>query len=299
MEYIVIIMGFDLCCIGDINIDIITSPLGKIPKIEEQEVINDLKIFVGGSSAICAAAGAGLGLRTCFQGLVGNDYFGRLLVKKMKGFGVVPKIRMKNNVRTGATIALNFDSGKRSFISCLENNRELCYSHLDMEVLKNCRHLHISGIWHTRKLLEKIPLILKKACSNGATTSLDIGGTLKSGRWNYLRKILGNINILFLNKKELDFLRIPVNKLRKKVDIVALHLGEKGTRIHTEDETIIQKAIKVKVVNPVGSGDVYNAAFIYCFLDNKSLEECARAAVKAPAIYIQKEKQLFPKRVSY
>ena len=83
-------------------------------------------------------------------------------------------------------------------------------------------------------------------------------------------------------EKASDFL------LDKGAEIVAFHLGEKGSFVKTKKETVKAPPCEVKAVNPTGVGDEYNAAFIYGMVNKWPLEKTAKFANAAAAIYLSR-----------
>lgn len=287
-------MNFDLCCIGDSNIDVVTSKLNKLPKKEEQVICEKFFFNLGGSCAITSASSSGLGLKTAFQSCLGRDYLGKLVLKKLKECNVNCFVELSKNIKTGLTFAMNFKDGNKSFVSWLENNWNFRKKMIDFDVIKNSRHVHIAGLWHLKSLVSSLPEILQFAHENCRTTSLDIGTTLRGDRKKAF-KILKNVDVLFLNKKEMKYLKTNVKELLNFVDIVCVHAGKKGAFTYTRDEKYFAKSLGFKCLNPVGTGDVFNSGFLYGFLRNKTLKECGQLGILASTYYLMNLEQKFPK----
>lgn len=286
-------MSFELSVVGDVNVDIVTPPIPALRR-EEQLEVEELFFKIGGSGAICAAAAARLGLKTCFFGLLGKDHFGDFLAKRMRKEGVVLKTKQLRSVRTGATLGFVFENGDKSFVSSFENNWKFGIRHVDKRAIAGSKHLHVSGVWHLRRLFAKVPGLLSFAHENLLTTSLDVGAAMRGASWKLLLSVLPHIDVLFVNKKELGFLGVPVKSIMKKVDVLAIHLGKRGTKIYTKKESFGMKARSARCVSPVGAGDVFNAGFLYAFLRHRTVKEAASFALKASTFYIKSEKQVFP-----
>lgn len=72
---------------------------------------------------------------------------------------------------------------------------------------------------------------------------------------------------------------LSLDALVKKVEIVVMTLGEKGSHIYTRDTIVeVQPIRPKKVIDPTGAGDAYRAGFVSAFLDGKGLEECGKLA---------------------
>ena len=103
-------------------------------------------------------------------------------------------------------------------------------------------------------------------------------------------------DILKLNDDELDILKQMfdasslatdtfVVKLQQlyNIKIVILTCGEKGSRVYYENEINIELTPKVDVVDTIGAGDSFTAAFVATLLQGNSVVEAHRQAVATSA----------------
>src|SRR5205814_1102931 len=79
---------FDIVVVGELNADLIlrgdvTPVFGQVEKL-----IDEAMLTLGSSSAIFACGAARLGLRVAFIGKVGDDEFGRFVLRELVGRGV-------------------------------------------------------------------------------------------------------------------------------------------------------------------------------------------------------------------
>ncbi|MBR4843224.1 MAG: carbohydrate kinase family protein, partial [Bacteroidaceae bacterium] len=72
---------------------------------------------------------------------------------------------------------------------------------------------------------------------------------------------------------------------RYGLKLVILTKGADGSEVITADETIPQKVGKVKVVDTVGAGDSFTAAFVVAYLRGDSLADAQRLANET-AVYV-------------
>lgn len=70
---------------------------------------------------------------------------------------------------------------------------------------------------------------------------------------------------------------------RYGLQLVILTKGADGSEVITEDESFSQKAGKVKVVDTVGAGDSFTAAFVVAYLRGLSLSDAQRLANETAA----------------
>lgn len=289
----------DVLCVGDVNQDIITTPLDDYPKRNEQVVIPEFKYYLGGSSAICSAACQSLGLKTGFVGVVGDDFHGLNLKRKLKAFNVKSYVRVSGRAGTDTTFAITFKNGKRSFITSHGANDELSINDVKNDVLMSSRHLHVSGYWHLKNLRPRLPELFKRAKRHGLSTSFDIGATIEKRDWSRILSLLSDVDVLFLNDYELRLLTKSsmlkgIKKLIPLVSVLALHLGGEGAMACTKDKRVRMDSFNVKVINPTGAGDTFNAGFLYAYLRNELLGSCLKHALANACIYISRSEQRFP-----
>ena len=103
---------------------------------------------------------------------------------------------------------------------------------------------------------------------------------------------LNHCDIFKLNDEELEVLKDMfdasilttdafIAKLQElfNIKIVILTCGEKGSRVYYENEVNIEPTPKVDVVDTVGAGDSFTAAFVATLLNGKSVVEAHRQAV--------------------
>jgi sugar/nucleoside kinase (ribokinase family) len=72
----------EVTVIGDVNIDLLLSPIKDYPEKDLQHKIPWLKIEVGGGAAHVALALSKLGIETKLIGLIGKDPFGNFILEK-------------------------------------------------------------------------------------------------------------------------------------------------------------------------------------------------------------------------
>ena len=108
-----------------------------------------------------------------------------------------------------------------------------------------------------------------------------------------LREVLKYTNLLLLDAYEATRLAVSEDLSTAALvlqqagpRIVAIKNGARGTLICTPDRTFHQPAVIVpedQIVETVGAGDTFDAAFVTAFLSGWSVERCAKFAAAAAA----------------
>jgi sugar/nucleoside kinase (ribokinase family) len=269
----------EVTVIGDVNIDLLLSPIKNYPKKDFQQKIPWLKVEVGGGAAHVALALSKLGVKTKLIGLIGKDSFGNFIIEKIENFGIENGLRAIEK-ETGISIGINFEDGSRSLLTYRGTNSLFSIHNFNLSEIGG-RILFLTGYGLLEKFRKDMKKVLKFAKRKGMITCLepDVKGGINFKRKEFFQ-ILKFVDFLFPDFEEAKSLTQEKNleKILKKFfrfgcKIVALKLGEKGCIIAKKDKMIKIPAIKTKVVNPTGAGDFFNAGFVFGFLKYNSLEK--------------------------
>jgi len=294
----------DVVIVGDINIDIITEPLEiDLATQKEAEIIS--KGFLqalGGNAGNSAMALAGLGLQSRLIGALSDDPISNWLIDILTKGGVefcnCPKEKP-----SAITFALTYADGTRTFISDLGANQLLAFEDIDPNLIEG-KHLLRAGYWWAPKFMGLgTKALFRIAKEKGLSTSIDIawdpqGWTLERREGVY--DCLEYCDILFLNNKELEALtQMDLDEganflLGKGVQLIGLHFGEQGCRIYTGQDIVQIPSFSVQLNNPTGTGDVFNAAFIYGYLQQWNYQKIGKFANAGSALHLSNRAKPYP-----
>jgi len=288
-------MKADITVIGDVNVDLLTKPIPTLPKKDSQVLIPSPDLTIGGGAANFAFAISKLGLKTRLIGLVGEDVFGDCVVKKMKEFGIENKVGRTNKEKTGITVGIQLKDGSRSLLTFRGTNSILSLKDFKLNDMKG-KIVHIGGYNFLDGLRKDVYKILKYAKKKGMLVSLD--PDIKSGiRFDVkkFRKILKTVDFFFPNRAEGKLLTgknketdIVKNILKFGCRIVALKYGKEGCVVGEKNKIYRIKGFKVKAVSPTGTGDIFNASFIFNYLKTRDIRKAGKFANATCALAITK-----------
>ncbi|MHA1299689.1 MAG: carbohydrate kinase family protein [Candidatus Helarchaeota archaeon] len=301
----------NLCAvIGDINIDIITPPFEFPEEIGESSIVlENFNMSLGGNAANFATELAALGLPHHFFGTIGDCAISNWIKQKLNEFNVSFSLFEIKNKTAGITFAMTFKNGKRQFVATLGTNNLFSYHHIEKDKLLQASHLYRAGFWYTPKLMGQPTIsLMKLMIQNNKITSLDVGwdpDNFPSEKIEILYKTLDYTNIFFANEKEIKMIanKNDLNQaleflleLATNIDkpIIVLHQGSKGSLIATKTQKIKIPTKKVAQINPTGTGDIYNAAFIYGVMHNWSLEKAGKFADAAACVHLSDPTKIYP-----
>jgi sugar/nucleoside kinase (ribokinase family) len=272
--------ALDLTVIGDVNVDILTSPISSYPKKDSMISVKNIEMEVGGGSAHFAMVASKLGLKTRMIGMIGDDVFGHFILKDMEKFGIDSRIKTCKNANTGVSIGIHFKDGSRSLFEYSGTNE--LFSRKDFD-LKNIvgRFLYLGGYNLTKKFQKDYLSTIEHARSKNMMIGLDLD--LKGGincNMKELGKIIGKVDIFFPDFLEAKLItsKNKEKEMIKKIlgygcKIVCLKLGHRGCMIGSKDDILFMPGMRIEPVNPTGTGDIFNAAFVFSYLKHLDMKK--------------------------
>jgi sugar/nucleoside kinase (ribokinase family) len=282
-------MGNIVVAIGDINVDI--SMIGSSdPEMGREVLVDKMVVSPAGSTGYFAFGIAKLGDECRFVGRLGGDYFGKLILEKMRSFGIsTTYVKIDPDVSTGITVSIVSKSGERSLISYLGSTETLNAGDIDERALMGARHLHIGALPLLKSLQPTVPELFMKAHKSGITTSLDTGWD-PTGRWD-VEEALQWVDIFLPNEEEAlamtgekSISRASAKLLAKGPSAIVIKRGAQGSTVATRERNFDVPTFRVNPVDTTGAGDAFNAGFIFSFLRGKPLLECAKYGNAAGAL---------------
>ena len=301
--------------IGDVVVDILPQTF----PIDKKNILVDGETFIKGvtfqrggcgGNFVCVLKSVFPEADVQFISRIGDDQNADLLEQEMEKYGVSYKFIRDPNVATQITIAVSYQDGERHFITSLGGLDTFTINDVPDNAFDGIDHLAYRGPWFAEKLLMDAHLLLKKAHIQGIPISVDIGfdpywnkpktDPKIQERKDALLKVLQYTTYLMGN--EMEYLNLTsTTSLKDAFDVLfsngvknlVMHRGSKGMSLISLDEKtkrIIREDIpakKIKVVNPVGSGDTFDSIFIAQTTEGKSIKEAAIYATAGAALSLQ------------
>jgi sugar/nucleoside kinase (ribokinase family) len=283
----------DVLVLGDANPDLVLRGGDVVPGFGQQEkLVEQATLTVGGSGAIFACACARLGLRTAFVGVLGDDPFGRFMLEELAARGVdVGGCPVDPNRPTGVTVVLS-KRADRAMLTFSGTIGDLRADRVDPALLVSARHVHVSSYFLQDALRADIPRLFREVRAAGATTSIDPNWD-PTERWDSgLLQTLSDTDLFLPNSTEarmlvgVDDIDIVAESLAERGAVVAIKFGQGGglaiegaggVPIHVE-------AVSVDVVDTTGAGDTFDAGFLAGRLRGWDLERCLQLAVSCGSL---------------
>lgn len=264
---------YDVLVVGEINVDLILRAHEIVPVFGQEKLVEDCELTIGSSSVIAACGMARLGLRTAFFGRVGDDEFGRFMLREMRARGVdVSLVIVDPMIKTGITVSLSTPHDRAMLTHLGGSIDGLEPGDIPLAVLGQIRHLHMGSFFLHTRLQPGLAKLFAEAHAHGVTTSLDVGWDPHE-RWDgSLWEVLAHTDVFLPNEAEamhitgLREVEAALACLARRVPTVAVKLGAQGAIARRGDEIARAPIVPVTVVDTTGAGDSFNAGFLYGFL---------------------------------
>lgn len=277
---------YDILTFGDMCVDLVVTGNDVTPQFGQiEKLVGNYELEMGGSCNIFACQAAKLGLRVGVIGRVGDDDFGRLVLRRLVESGVdVQHVIVDPALKTGLGIAL-CQGSDRAILTYLGSLNAIFPDDINDDLLRSARHLHHGSYFLQTNLSPAIPDIFARARSFGLSTSLDTN-------WDPEEKWDGTIghtilltDIFMPNEQEARFISRTSNveeAIRKfqemGVALITVKLGEQGA-------LAVSKEGRYKCVlspstggDSIGTGDSFDAGFLVGWLRGLPLEQCLKIA---------------------
>jgi sugar/nucleoside kinase (ribokinase family) len=271
---------FDITIAGELNLDIILYGLPEELPCEQELLASELTVTLGSSSAITAHNLAVLGTRVGFVTRVGDDALGRIALDRLRAVAVdLTRITQSTRSNTGLTVILPHTRQRHilTYPGCMT---EMTLADLDLGYLGSSRHFHLSSFFLHRGLVPEIPRLFRKLKEAGLTISMDTNDD-PADRWaDGVQEALRFVDVLMPNEREAckladtEDIDEAIQRLSKHVPVVVVKRGAKGALAVSEGKEVAVPAFPVKVVDPVGAGDSFNAGFLHKYVQGADLSVC-------------------------
>lgn len=275
----------DVITIGDAMIAM--CPREKGPII----FCDSFKRKVGGAELNVAIGCARLGLKSGWISRLGNDDFGKYIMKTARGEGInTSEVKLVDGYQTSVYFReVLSDGSSRSFYYREKSpTSTMKREDLNEEYFKEAKVLHITGVFPsiTKNNQEIILEAVKLAKKNNLTISFDPNIRLKM--WTkeeakaYIEKILPNVDILLIGDEEIEILlgETSIEDAIKTfhnygIEKVIVKKGAKGA-VGSDGKNVYEvDAIKPKaLVDTVGAGDGFAAGFLTALCKGETLKDC-------------------------
>jgi sugar/nucleoside kinase (ribokinase family) len=261
--------------IGDIAWDVVMRPRGDL--VWGSDVYGRVDLLPGGSSANVAVWAARLGAAVRLAGRVGDDLLGRLLRQHLRAEGLdadVVEAPGEPTPRIGVMIRAD---GEHAFVTDHSDPLRLRAADLPMTLLDGAGLVFLNGysVFMAGSPDFAAPL-LREARARGVAVAFDPSSFSLARRYGGRRLLegIGPLDILLANEEEAAALLDEqaggtpdrYAPLLASASLVVIKQGARGASTLTRDGLTHAPAPEVKVVDTMGAGDAFDAAFLTAWL---------------------------------
>jgi sugar/nucleoside kinase (ribokinase family) len=252
----------------------------------------------GGSVANTVAGFANLGGSAAYIGRVKADQLGGIFNHDMRSLGVDVRLEpAKNGAPTARSLILITADGQRTMQTYLGACTELGIRDITPGSVGSPKALLIEGyVWDLPEGPELTAKAIDIARRNGTAVALSLSDSfcVERHRESFEHAVRNGVDIVVADEDEVSALvgtsdfEDTLARLDAYDNLFAITRSEKGSVIVHGDERIVQAATPVEtVVDTTGAGDAYTAGFLYGWVNDKPLAECARIGTFCGTTVIQ------------
>lgn len=276
--------------IGSLNMDLITRTQ-KLPAMGETVSGLSFQTVCGGKGGNQAYAAARLGGTVTMLGCIGEDAFGRELVRNLEEQGVdCGKIRICEGMESG-TASITVYNGDNSIIIIPGANKEVSIKYVEENL--DCIREADFILLQLEIPFETVGSILFFAAEAGIPVMLN-----PAPARTIPDEILRLAKYVIVNETECEFYTgIPVKTvedakeglqklLDKGIARGIVTLGSQGAVYNCGAGLLHEPARKVKAVDSTAAGDTFTAAVAVSLLEGNTMEEAVKFATKASSIVV-------------
>lgn len=278
------------------------EPLCEIMRTELDLGLELSGVFKGpypsGAPAIFIDSVAKLKYPCGFIGTVGNDAFGRCIVKRLEKDGVdLAHLTVSGRLSTAVAFVSYSTDGSRTFLYHIGNAAagQVAYP---QDMPRNVGLFHVMGcaMMPSPQLASCIRRATEHYFALGKPISFDPNIRVESLYGQDLNELIAPImercSIFMPGLEELLTIAKKGNAdeaIKKLFEnpvlkIIVLKDGSRGCRVITRDEDFSLPACKIESLDTTGAGDSFDAGFLTSYLRGEALERCAKIASATAAL---------------
>ncbi|MCA9075545.1 MAG: adenosine kinase [Planctomycetaceae bacterium] len=238
------------------------------------EIIGDADTHrcAGGSAANTIMGIADFGGKAAYCGKTGRDEVGEFFLKDMREMGVAIDVTPADDGQTGTCAVLITKDAQRTMLTYLGVSPTLSPDDIEEAEIQQAKYVYIEGYLFTGDTTRAAALhAMELAKANDVKVAFTVSDPFliqyhKDEFWSLIE---GPVDLLFCNLEEARALTGKhdaidcAHEIHQHAENVALTLGEDGSLLMHDGESIPIEGVNVEAVDTTGAGDMYAAAILY------------------------------------
>lgn len=252
----------------------------------------------GGSVANTVAGFANLGGQAAYIGKVRDDQLGEIFRHDMASLGVDVRLpAASDGAPTARSHILITPDGQRTMQTYLGACTELGIADISEETVQSPQIALLEGyVWDIGEGPELAVNAAKLTHAAGGKVALSLSDSfcVERHQAEFAAFVDEYVDIVFADEDEMkallqtDSFEDVVEQAATKSPLFAITRSGEGSVVVSGKDKIEQEAIAVEeLVDTTGAGDAYTSGFLYAYVNDKSLQECARAGTLCATQVIQ------------
>lgn len=256
---------------------------------------------VAGAESNVAIGLARLGHSVAWAGRVGQDSFGRLILRELRAEGVDTTHAV---VDCSRPTGLMFVEHRTADLTQVEYRRSgsagsaLRREDVEAAVEARPRLVHLTGITPalSGSARDCVQWTAETASAAGSLVSLDVNFRGRLWSRDQAREVLAPLAshtaYVIASEDELDLVaegpeaEAARDLLDRGVRAVAIKRGARGATVHTRAGRVDLPAVRVTAIDPIGAGDAFSAGYLSGVLDGLEPAECLHRGVATGAFAV-------------
>lgn len=270
-------------CIGHASYDI-TMPVLEFPKENSKNRVKQMIKCGGGPASNAAYLLAKWGMEVYFAGILGNDIYGKNILKEFHDINVNTKYTqiIPGYETPSSFILANTKSGSRTIVIYKDSK----YKMADCDLHFKPDYILVDGTDY--EFAKKVIL------NNPDSISVIDAGTAKFETINlaklcdyvvcskvFAEKVVGEKIDINNNDSIISFMSSLKSFFKGQVVVT---LEDKGSLYFKDNKIMLMPTLEVEAIDTTGAGDIFHGAFLYALANNYNYDDVIKIANYAGAI---------------
>lgn len=276
-----------LVTVGDLVVDLLLDV--RLPIAADEHQMSPTLLLEAGGACSTILAARNLGLQVAALGAVGADFQGRLLLDIMGAAGVDTSALLAPAGSTTTTVIALADQerGEHVFLGNYGEGPDIALTDAAREQLKRADMVFVPGYSLVEERLRPlIEGVLAVVSDSPTPLYVDVGPFMAQLKRAKVEGVLALTDVLLLTEDEIPFAsdgETGIKACRRLLQrypslLIVLKLADQGCRIMGPELDIRCHGFPVEVVDTIGAGDAFAAAFIWSRAQGYALADCGTIA---------------------